>query len=205
MARVFRTASRLPRLRELREARATDTLVREVARMARQINQRFYRLEKAGVGLNDTAYYYAQQATGKLKPRYSTSLNVLSKMATSDLYELALKINMQLVSETSTISGLKKVYDNRISGAQKALAERGVDVGKEDLDAFLKNGGGEFINAVKKYLSSDQIFEMWGEYQNKVSADEFIDAFYTDKQKRARTNVKTITRALNKKSRKRGG
>ena len=80
MARKNIYQNRLGYIKELRQARNKDLIVDFVSQQAKQINQRFYRLEKVGKG-KDTAYYYAQQETGKDKPRYPTYKPTLENMS----------------------------------------------------------------------------------------------------------------------------
>ena len=85
--------SKVNLLRELRQARNVPLLAKEVQKMAKQINQRFYRLEKAGLSNDSYAYEYASNLLGKVKPRYPTSLKKLQNMQRDELYKLALEIN----------------------------------------------------------------------------------------------------------------
>ena len=112
--------SRIETLRQIRQARDKDLLVNWVQKASKQVNQRLYRLEKAGVGIGDTAYRFAQMETGKEKPRYSTSTNVLNKMSNEELYSTALELNQKLMSKTSTIRGIKEITESRLS---KSIAD----------------------------------------------------------------------------------
>lgn len=203
MARNILT-SRLPRLKELRQARAPEALAREVQRMAKQLNQRLYRLEKRGIGRHEAAYVFAQEYTGKEKPRYDVNLERIKEMSLNELYQYGLELNAGLTAESSTIKGVMNIQEKRSIAREKALRERGIDIDRNEFDEFLRNGGGEFLNSVKKYLSSDQVIEMWSDYHGQLDAQEFIDAFYSEKQRRERHKVSTIYKDLRKRSRKRG-
>lgn len=162
-------------IKGLKATRTNKGLIDLGVKMARQLNQRFYRLEKKGIGLNDTAYRYAKSELGKMKPRYSTSKSVLAKMDQAELVEYLLQMNQKLMSETSTIPGLQKVYDKRISGAVEALNESvkgGID--EESFNAFLEIGGHKLLN--NRYLDSTQIIEDFVQYtkDGNVSAKEFV-------------------------------
>lgn len=146
-------------------------LVDWVAKHAKQINQRFYRLEKADLGTKDTAYRYAQASTGKEKPRYSTSINVLNQMTNEQLLETALDINAKLASKTSTKLGLETTYSNRIKGATKALNNSGIDITEEELNRLIDAGGGDILNQ----YASEQIIEEWMEFKDKISPKQFLN------------------------------
>lgn len=167
--------NKLNRIKELKQLRDVDVFAEEVSRMARQINQRFYRLEKRGI-YNTTAQQYAVKDTRKEKPRYPSSINVLKDMTIEELYELAIDINNKIVSPTSTLRGLKKVENKRLDSSLAKLSEEGFDIEKKKFIKFLENGGGEILN--NKFLSSDQIIEMW---QNSLvqglTTKEFIRSF----------------------------
>lgn len=167
------------RLYDLRRLRSVTEMAKEIARMSRQLNQRFYRLEKAGVGLNETAYRYAQNETGKDKPRYTTSVNKLSKMNLNDLYRLGLELNKKIVSDTSSIKGLKRVEDRRINESVKALKNTlGVkDIDEEKFKEFLMAGGSELMNS--KYMDSNQVIDDWLvlTQNGNISTKEFIREF----------------------------
>lgn len=154
-----------------------DLLVDTVYKMSKQLNQRFYRMEKAGVGLNETAYRYAQQETGKDRPRYSTSKSMIATMPEDLLYEFALDLNKKLLSDTSTIGGVRELVEKRLDRAVSALDRVGVDINKDDLRKFIDAGGSDFLND-KKTLSSDQLLMDYKKFvvDGKVSMREFMDS-----------------------------
>lgn len=180
MARKYQYINKLNEIKELKQQRLKEPLVDLAIKLGKQINQRFYRLEKAGIGLGDTAYRYAQEETGKDKPRYSVNRNVLSKMTNEELYEQLLDINRKLVSPTSTITGLIELEKRRIEASREALEyEIGDDIDYDRFRDFLKNGGGEFLNHFKKYGDSNQIVDDWNRFtkSGKVSNKEFMREF----------------------------
>ena len=174
--------SQLNKIRELKQARNPDLFAKEIQRMSRQINQRFYRLEKAGVK-PDTAYIYAQTETGKDKPRYSVSLNKIKEMSLQEMYETAVEINMKLVSPTSTLRGLKKVEEKRVTGGLKDLIkEMGGDVDAEAFKKFLNNGGGELLN--RKWLDSYQVYDDWQDaIKQGLTTKEFIRSYRAEEKR----------------------
>lgn len=177
--------NRLNELRELKQARSQEMFAETIKQMATQVNQRLYRLEKAGRD-KDTAYRYAKKETGKDKPRYTTNINKLKEMSIQELYDLGVQLNNKLVSRTSTIPGQRAIEDKRLEMAAETLSSvPGMKhaVTKDELKAFIDAGGGELLNS--KYLDSYQIIEDWKEYTKPggVTDKEFIDAFkkYEDK------------------------
>lgn len=175
-----RKYNNLSKLKELKQARNKELLTQEVARMSKQLNQRFYRLEKKGIGLNETAYSYAQSETGKEKPRYTTSVNKLSQLSFNELYNLALNINVKIVSGTSSIRGIKKIGEKRISKATEKLKETlnlDDEFNEEDLKEFIELGGSVLLN--NKYMDSNQVIEDFIELskQGNITVKEFIREF----------------------------
>ena len=177
--------SRIETLRQIRQARDKDLLVSWVQKASKQVNQRLYRLEKAGVGVGDTAYRFAQMETGKEKPRYSTSKNVLNKMSNEELYSTALELNQKLMSKTSTIRGIKEITESRLSKSIadiKQHVENTADLDKQEFDKFLTSGGGDLLNS--RYYDSYQIIEDWLEWRSKgLTTREIINEFKKQKNK----------------------
>ena len=168
-------AGRFSEIRQEYKAGRTDLLAKTVQKMAKQVNQRFYRLEKAGVGLGENAYRYAQRETGKDKPRYTESLNKLKKMPRQELYELALQINKKLVTPSSTIGGTRALYDKRLDFASNKLEGNGINVSEDQLKSFIDAGGAEFLNNAERF-SSEQIMIDYEEFvlNGNVSMDQFV-------------------------------
>ena len=168
-------SGRFSEIRQEYKAGRTDLLAETVQKMAKQVNQRFYRLEKAGVGLGENAYRYAQRETGKEKPRYTESINKLKQMPRQELYELALQINKKLVTPSSTIGGTRTLYDKRLEFASNKLESKGVSLSAEQLKAFIDSGGAEFLNNAERF-SSEQIMIDYEEFvlNGKVSIDQFV-------------------------------
>ena len=195
MARKNIYQNRLGYIKELRQARNKDLIVDFVSQQAKQINQRFYRLEKVGRG-KDTAYYYAQQELSKDKPRYPTYKPTLEKMTIDELLELAKDINNKLVSRTSTVSGQREVEERRIKTSMEAL---GIEEDKKDLfKRFLKDGGGKTLNKYKKYLDSNIFFEMWeNAYDRSISNEDFLNEFNQYVNMNEELDVGKIRRRLN--------
>ena len=202
-----RKYNNLSKLKELKQARNKELLAQEVARMSQQLNQRFYRLEKKGIGLSETAYSYAQSETGKEKPRYTTSVNKLSQLSFNELYNLALNINVKIVSGTSSIKGIKKIGKKRISKATEKLKENlnldDVEFNEDDLEEFIKLGGSDLLN--NKYMDSNQVIEDFIELskQGNITVKEFIREFKRFKKVNKKTPDRVRKNWLRLSNRKR--
>lgn len=181
------SGGRLNEIRAAYESGNLNELVNIVQKQAHQINQRFYRLEKRGMGTGESAYVFAQRETGKDKPRYTESRHKLHDMGIADLYKLAININVKLVSPTSTVRGLRHLEDKRLSGAVKQLNRYDININESQLKEFLDAGGYEFLNS--KYLSSDQILEDYEKFvvNGKVTMKQFMREL---KRYREASNIK---------------
>lgn len=200
--------SNIMKLRELRQARNKSMLAQEVARMSKQINQRFYRLEKAGLSKDSYAYQLASNQTGKQKPRYSTSKNVLEKLPADTLYQLALEINEKISSNTSAITGVRQVQEKRISNSLETIKnESGIDIDRNDFEQFLQLGGAELLREFDSFQIIEDFYEQTK--NGKVTVKEFIREFKRYKDIRnvdytkVLRNLKAITqRKINRAKRK---
>ena len=153
-----------------------DQQVIEARRLAKQVNQRFYRLEKKERGLKESAYRYAQAETNKEKPRYTTNINKISNMSEADLTEFILSLRKKVISPTSTLRGLKTVEAKRIENAVYVINKStGVTIDEEDFRNFLDNGGGKLLN---KYMDSTQLIKDWLDKSKQgVTAKQFVNTY----------------------------
>lgn len=171
-------------------------LAKIVQARSKQLNQRFYRLEKAGKGIDDTAYYFAKYETGKEKPRYTTNLKTLESMSTEELLEQGLQVSEKLRSKTSTLTGLLEVENNRIEASISSLNDTlGMEMNKEDFLEFINGGGYEMLNS--KYLDSYQVIEDWLHWKEQGITDkQFINRYHQSlNAKRESTRESARTRA----------
>lgn len=148
-----------------------------IYKKSKQINQRFYRLEKKNAGLSEAAYYYAKKETGMEKPRYTVNKQKIAAMSVDQAYAQLLKIEKKIQSDTSTFGGLKKLGQRRIEAQLTALRERDEMSGVTDEQwiNFLESGGGLLLN---KYMDSTQLIEDWMRNIKKgVTTDEFINTY----------------------------
>ena len=150
--------------------------VKEAQRLAKQVNQRFYRLEKKERGLKEAAYRYAQAETNKQKPRYTTSINNISNMSDVELTEFILNLQKKVKSPTSTFRGLAGLENKRIDNSIYVLKkELNIDIDKKDFIDFIESGGGKLLN---KYMDSDQLIKNWLDKRKQgVTTKEFIRTY----------------------------
>lgn len=155
-------------------------LAREVQKKAKQINQRLYRIEKAG--LSKSSYAYRRTIEEEDKPRYTTSLNKLNKMSRQELVQQAYNIQSKLSSTTSTIRGTKALNERRIFKGLDALREEinrtrdDIEIDVQDFKNFLEQGGGEILN--NKFYDSTQVIEDWQDNIKKgISTKQFVNSY----------------------------
>ena len=151
-----------------------DTLI---YKKSKQLNQRFYRLEKKKAGLKEAAYYYAQKETGMQKPRYTVNKDKIKAMNTSQAYAQLLKIDKKLKSDTSTLRGLKGLAKRRIDAQMDVIKQYhdALSVTDRQWIAFLESGGGELLN---RYMDSQQLIEDWmRNLKEGISSKDFIKTY----------------------------
>ena len=165
-------------------------LAREVQKKAKQINQRLYRIEKAG--LSKSSYAYRRTIEEEDKPRYTTSLNKLNKMSRQELLQQAYNIQSKLSSTTSTIRGTKALNERRIFKGLDALREEinrtrdDIEIDEQDFKNFLEQGGGEILN--NKFYDSTQVIEDWQDHIKKgISTEQFVNSYneYVEQEEHA--------------------
>lgn len=143
-------------------------------KLNKQLNQRFYRLEKAK-DINEkssAAYYYAQKETDKEKPRYTTSRAKLEAMSENELREMHEQVNVKLRSKTSTKKGLQEQYENAMNAGLEAIQdELNITITQDEWQEFLNNGGGELLN---QSPDSWQVIESWQKWKGLgISTKQF--------------------------------
>lgn len=160
-----------------------DRFIENLSHINRQLNQRLYRIEKKYSNPKlSTAYFYAQNETGKQKPRYPTNINKLSNMSNDDLEDMLLKVDRKINSKTSSLKGLDEINEKRINESlnsvnnwigKNALGSNGIE--RNEWIDFLDNYGGELLNS----LDSEQIIEDYNDFVNSgnVSQEQFLETF----------------------------
>lgn len=199
------TNSQMEKLKLLFKMQNKKELAKEVKQMAKQINQRFYRLEKQDLQNDSYAYQLSKKETGKSKPRYTESLNKLEDKPLDTLYQESLDIFSKLFSKTSKIRGVKETQERRITKGLEKLEGLGIKIDKNDFKKFLELGGGEILNS--KYLDSSQIIEDFVETtkDGNISIKEFLREFKRFKKIQQRTYPrikKNLTNLLSRKKKR---
>ena len=200
------TNSQMEKLKLLFKMQNKKELAKEVKQMAKQINQRFYRLEKQDLQNDSYAYQLSKKETGKTKPRYTQSLNKLEDKPLDTLYQESMDIFSKLFSKTSKIRGVKEIQEKRINkGIENLEFSAGIKIDKNDFKEFLELGGGEFLNS--KYFDSTQIIEDFVDAtkDGNISIKEFLREFKRFKKIQQRTYPrikKNLTNLLSRKKKR---
>lgn len=166
-----------------------NELIELIIRKSQQLNQRFYRLEKADIGgTGESAYYFAMKETGKDKPRYTVSARKLRNLTYDEQLKYLENIQRKLDSSTSTIRGVKALQQKRVKRAIEELRKEDIYIDDEDSFAeFLKKYGRELLPSNRKgrhLLDSLQIIEDYQKYRELgLSIVDIGEAFleYQDK------------------------
>lgn len=181
----------------------TQRLARERRKMAKRLNQRLRTIEKKGVEKSSSAYEFAKMETGRSRPRYSESESVYERMNASDLYGEMIKMQRKLESETSTLSGLKKVENKRLTSAVDSIKRKtGVDISKKDLRDFVNNGGYQLLNDVG--YDSEQVIIDYVKFSKagdgNLTPKQFVKAYNDYKKKTKQVDYAEIKKSLVRKS-----
>lgn len=157
-----------------------EVLINQVLKQNKQINQRYYRLEKAGKQYSSYAYQTSQKELDtQSKPRYTTNKKVLENMSDKELLQMGLETSQKLFSKTSTIRGIEYVEENRVYRSyEKMLETFGLnenDVNYEDYKKFLDDEGGELMNQ----YDSTELQEDFLKYtqEGNLSVKQFLREF----------------------------
>lgn len=192
-----------------RELGDKNTLVKETARLAKLINQRFYRLEKAGLANQSYAYQLSQGETGKDKPRYITNPSILGQMDTLDLYRLYREELVKTESGTSKVGDLRKIIEERIDRsfavAESIARSVGASINRDDYLEFINLMGREYLNAQE--LDSDQLIEdfIYFTQINNLSVKQFVREYKRFKRTATIDTIRVrrnLDRALERKRKK---
>lgn len=164
---------------DIAKAGSKEDLVLAVQARSKQLNQRFARLEKSGIGTGDTAYHFAKYETGKDKPRYPTGIKTLSAMSEEELLEQGLQVSAKLKSVTSTITGLKELENERLEKAIESINETlDLELDRESFQEFINSGGYEMLNSI--YLDSFQVIDDWLAWKEEGITDkQFINRYHS--------------------------
>lgn len=152
-----------------------DDKKRVLPKLSKIANQRLRTLEKAG--FTDYAYRYAKQLNPfSKKVRFSESMKKMNANAVNRQLQYLEKF---LNAKTSTLSGLKSIQGAQNKFMQNLSKELGFDKNfydySDDFWTFLKSE--EYKNSLR-YLSSEQIFELYFEFEDaNYSKEEIFSKF----------------------------
>ena len=198
----------------VREVGDRGALVKEVMRLGKIVNQRFYRLEKAGIAKQSYAYQVAQGETGQDKPRYTINEDRLRNMDGLDLYRLYRQMYVKYFSDTSKPAKLKKIVEEKLEESYQTaqyIARRAgldIEINKDDYIKFLELMGSDYLNST--YLDSDQVIEDFIRYtqEGNLTVKEFVREYKRFKDIENLDTIRVrrnLDRALERKQLRRRG
>lgn len=181
---------RVNRIVELKNRRDKLALAHELRKLNKRLNERFRQIERRdGHPENTTAYRYAMNETGMVKPRYTESLNKILSEDINSIYKSSMDISRKLGSKSASLRGLELISENRVSGAIEGIKTTlGVDIeDTPEFRRFLEENVNEMID---NNIGSDVIFETFAmamhkqqglkllneKWQEAVARGERIDA-----------------------------
>lgn len=198
----------------IREVGDRGALVKEVMRLGKIVNQRFYRLEKAGIAKQSYAYQVAQGETGQDKPRYTINEDRLRNMDRLELYRLYRQMYVKYFSDTSKPAKLKKIVEEKLEESYQSaqyIARRSgfdIEINKNDYIKFLELMGSEYLNST--YLYSEQLIEDFITYtqEGNLTVKEFVREYKRFKDIENLDTIRVrrnLDRALERKQLRRRG
>lgn len=152
-------------------------LFRELTKLSKRANQRLVRLER--VFGKDT------WASRKLKNRLDTEptqawtetgrIRVNKSMTITQLRVAIKATNQFLNSQTSTVSGIKKVREKQIKNISKTLGTEEADLTYEEAETlYMMFEDTDFTFFVPRYLTAS---EFWGEIENAKEQNSDLNDF----------------------------
>lgn len=169
---------RINRIIELKNNGDKLGLAKELRKMNKRINERFRQIERReGHPENTTAYRYAMQETGQVKPRYTESLNKLLSQDINTLFKSSMDISRKLGSKSASLRGLNMITENRVSGAIEGIkTQLGIDIeDSKEFRRFLEENVNEMID---NDIGSDVIFELFSMAMHKERGIETLDKIW---------------------------
>lgn len=171
---------RINRIIELKKSGDKLGLAKELRKMNKRINERFRQIERRdGHPENTTAYRYAMQELGHIKPRYTESLNKLLSQDINTLFKSSMDISRKLGSKSASLRGLKLISENRVSGAIEGIkTQLGIDIeDSAEFRRFLDENVNEMID---NNIGSDVIFELFSMAMHKEKGIETLDKMWKE-------------------------
>lgn len=162
-------------IRELRKSKNKDMFITEIVKRAKQLNQRFYRLEKSDVNVQQSyAYQKSIQETGKEKPRYSVTKNKYKDMSLKELEQMLVDIDTKLASKTSTIRGAREINNKATNTLLDRLNIENNERNQKAVKEFFAQGGSKFFKMFN--LDSDLLLEdLFDVISSGKSVKDYID------------------------------
>lgn len=176
---------RINRIVELKKSGDKLGLAKELRKMNKRINERFRQIERRpGHPENTTAYRYAMNETGRVKPRYTESLNKLLSQDINTLFKSSMDISRKLGSKSASLRGLNLISENRVSGAIEGIKSNlGIDIeDSPEFRRFLEENVNEMID---NNIGSDVIFELFDMAMHKEKGLETLDKMWKEYSSRA--------------------
>ena len=176
---------RINRIIELKNSGDKLGLAKELRKMNKRINERFRQIERRdGHPENTTAYRYAMQELGHIKPRYTESLNKLLSQDINTLFKSSMDISRKLGSKSASLRGLNMITENRVSGAIEGIkTQLGIDIeDTKEFRIFLEENVNEMID---NDIGSDVIFELFSMAMHKERGIETLDKMWKAYSQRA--------------------
>lgn len=176
---------RLNRIIELKNKGDKLGLAQELRKMNKRINERFRQIERRdGHPENTTAYKYAMQELGHIKPRYTESLNKLLSEDINTLFKSSMDISRKLGSKSSSLRGLNLISENRVRGAIEGIKKNlGIDIeDSKEFRRFLEENVNEMVD---NNIGSDVIFELFSMALHKERGIETLDKMWKEYASRA--------------------
>lgn len=175
---------RINRIIELKNSGDKLGLAKELRKMNKRINERFRQIERRdGHPENTTAYRYAMQELGHIKPRYTESLNKLLSQDINTLFKSSMDISRKLGSKSASLRGLNMITENRVSGAIEGIKTKlGIDIeDTNEFRIFLEENVNEMID---NNIGSDVIFELFSMAMHKERGIETLDKMWKEYSQR---------------------
>lgn len=169
---------RINRIIELKNNGDKLGLAKVLRKMNKRINERFRQIERReGRPEKTTAYRYAMQELGQVKPRYTESLNKLLSQDINTLFKSSMDISRKLGSKSASLRGLNMIAENRVSGAIEGIkTQLGIDIeDTKEFRRFLEENVNEMID---NDIGSDVIFELFSMAMHKEKGIETLDKMW---------------------------
>lgn len=169
----------------------TRELVLFAKRLNKQLNQRFYRLEKAGLEKQSQAYKFALDENNR---RYTVSENKIANMTSEEVLEMVKNTLRKLATVTSTKVGIRETEKRRKEMSANAFENLSAFMGEDRetrnkiKDAWKKTLENKELYELfdNEWIPSDSVLELWynNVYSGNVSEESFMEFMKDARKKR---------------------